>query len=231
MSRSHSVSPFVSGVVSANRSTTAFAPVASISRLSAAALGSGAARELAAKRSARTATRIASLGSCRGRPVTKAINAAAGISCRLSEMDTRRLKQGAAPFLGRPLHRRDRGALGDEPIGRDLIRQSVKTPSGANLDLKAPGRLRPRLETMRHWTTSFQLLKQDPQYGAVARESQMAVLLLPTRVDLPRDRDHLRGAVVPPPATAIAPNGNEKTPMPSDSPGPIIRPLRLSRRA
>jgi hypothetical protein len=38
--------------------------------------------------------------------------------------------------------------------------------------------LRPRLETMRHWTTSFQLLRQGGEYGAdrTGRNSECGTL-------------------------------------------------------
>src|SRR5436190_2783311 len=72
----------------------------------------------------------------------------------------------AAPSPERPFHRRDRGwSLGLKPLRSATLSFERNAPSGVNLGLEAPGRLRPRLETMRHWTTSFQLIEQDPQYG------------------------------------------------------------------
>src|ERR1700761_4091204 len=56
---------------------------------------------------------------------------------------------------------------GCDPVEPRPFTLSVETPSGVNLGLEAPGHLRPRLETMRHWTTSFQLLDRSQQYGSV----------------------------------------------------------------
>ena len=62
--------------------------------------------------------------------------------------------------------------LGGDPVDPRPCPSSVKTLSGVNLALEAPGRLRPRLETMRHWITSFQLLNRDRQYGPLRRVAQ-----------------------------------------------------------
>src|SRR6185312_8092725 len=73
-----------------------------------------------------------------------------------------------------------------------------RTLSGANLAHEVPGRLRPRLETMRHWITSFQLLNRSPEYGRVRCFAQRK---RPNAVRLPGDcgnRTSLCDALRPP---------------------------------
>ena len=67
------------------------------------------------------------------------------------------------PIAGTALHRRTAAGPGEPGHARDLAIKR-KPLSGANLGIKAPGHdLRPRLKTMRHWITSFQLLNRDSE--------------------------------------------------------------------
>ena len=60
---------------------------------------------------------------------------------------------------------------------------------------------------------------------------QMSDFTVPFRVDLPSYRDHCHASFAIAPALAGATPPEPKTPMPSDSPGPLIRPPKPSRRS